>query len=88
MMLIESDHRYASILIDPPHAPLKPTSPLPTIDAAVAFALSCLVWFGIVRLAPESGRWRGFLNIFARPRPRRRRVKSAIAAKAGSTVSG
>ncbi|MGD0192707.1 MAG: Wzz/FepE/Etk N-terminal domain-containing protein [Rhizomicrobium sp.] len=89
MMMIESDHRYASTLIDQAHAPLKPTSPVPTLDAAIAFGLSCLAWFGLVRLAPESGQWRRFVNAFARPRVRRRRrANPAVAAKAQSPAAG
>jgi len=68
MMMIESDHRYASNLIDPPHAPLKPSSPLPTIDAGIAFVLACFAWIGIVRLTPQSGRWRRLLGRFSRAR--------------------
>jgi hypothetical protein len=88
MMMIESDHRYASVLIDPPHAPLKPTSPVPTIDAAIAFVLACLAWLGAVRLTPQSGRLRRLLEKFARPRARRTRMHSGVAAETGTTVSG
>ena len=89
MMMIESDHRYASVLIDQPHAPLKPTSPVPTVDAAIAFGLSCLAWFGLVRFAPETGGWRRFVSAFARPRPRRRRrTNPALSAKAQSPATG
>ncbi len=66
MMMIESDHRYASLLIDPPHAPLKPTSPLPTIDAGLAFLFSWGAWLAALRLTPQSGRWRRLLDKFAR----------------------
>jgi len=88
MMMIESDHRYASILIDPPHAPLKPTSPAPLLDAAVALALSCFAWLGAVRLTPRSGRWRRILDAFARPRVRRSRSSSTAVAGTGAPISG
>lgn len=88
MMMIASDHRYASILIDSPHAPLKPTSPVPTVDAAIAFALACFSWFGAVRLTPRSGRLRRILEAFARPRRRHHDVKAGMAAQAGTHASG
>ncbi|MGH6876694.1 MAG: hypothetical protein ACREHV_04860, partial [Rhizomicrobium sp.] len=68
MMMIESDRLYASTLIDMPYAPLRPTSPSPIVDSAVAFALACLAWLGMVRLAPADGRWGRFIAGFARPR--------------------
>jgi hypothetical protein len=68
MMMIESDHNYASMLIDSPHAPLKPSSPTPIVDGAVGFAMACLVWLGMVRMTPAQGFWRRFLSAFARPR--------------------
>ncbi|HEY5048987.1 MAG TPA: Wzz/FepE/Etk N-terminal domain-containing protein [Rhizomicrobium sp.] len=87
MMMVASDHRYASVMIDPPHAPLKPTSPLPTVDAAIALGLSCVAWLGAVRLTPKSGRWRRLLDKFARPgRKRRTRLASAVAAKTAARI--
>ncbi|HEY3636646.1 MAG TPA: hypothetical protein VGK90_00745 [Rhizomicrobium sp.] len=66
MMMIESDHLYASKLIDAPYAPVKPTSPSPIIDGLIALGMSCLVWLGIVRMAPSEGRWARVLAAFAR----------------------
>jgi hypothetical protein len=66
MMMIESDHLYASKLIDMPYAPLKPSSPSPIIDSFIALGLACLVWLGFVRLVPAEGRWARFVGVFAR----------------------
>ncbi len=82
MMMIESDHRYASILIDTPHAPLKPTSPSPIVDGAIASALACVAWLAAVRTIPAKGPWRNILGAFARPRPR----KAGASATAGAGV--
>lgn len=84
MMMIQSDHRYASLLIDPPHAPLKPSSPLPTIDAGIAFLLSSFAWFGAVRLTPQQGRLRQLLEAFARRKRKRLRRAARIPAEAGT----
>ena len=84
MMMVESDHRYASNLIVPPHAPLKPSSPLPTIDAGIAFLLACSAWLGAVRLTPESGRLRRLLNRFARRAQKCTPSHGAIPAEAGA----
>jgi len=84
MMMIQSDHRYASLLIDPPHAPLKPSSPLPTIDAGIAFLLSCLAWFGAVRLTPQQGWLRRLIEVFARRKRKRLRGAARIPAEAGT----
>jgi hypothetical protein len=70
MMMIESDHLYASTLIDLPYAPLKPTSPSPIVDSAIALALACITWLGIARTVPSEGRWARFVRTFARPRRR------------------
>jgi hypothetical protein len=70
MMMIASDHLYASTLIDAPYAPRKPTSPKPTIDFAIALALAAFVWLGVVRAVPSESR---FLAIFATRRRRRGR---------------
>ncbi|HEX4078737.1 MAG TPA: hypothetical protein VHX61_07680 [Rhizomicrobium sp.] len=67
MMMIESDDLYASTLIDMPYAPLKPTSPSPTADSAIALALACMAWLGVVRTVPSEGRWARFVRAFARP---------------------
>ncbi len=72
MMMIESDHLYASKLIDMPYAPLKPTSPSPVIDSLIALAVSCLAWLAIVRLIPAEGRWARLLAPFAQGKRRRR----------------
>jgi len=66
MMMIESDHLFASTLIDQPYAPGKPTAPSPIVDSAIAFALACIAWLGIVRTVPSEGRWAGFVRAFAR----------------------
>jgi hypothetical protein len=76
MMMIESDHLYASILIDTPHAPLKPTSPSPIIDSAIALALACFAWLAAVRMAPAEGGFRRMLSAFARPRRKARAVRA------------
>lgn len=79
MMMVEADHRYASILIDPPHAPIKPTSPVPTIDAAIGAAVSLIAWLGIVRFPPRTGWMRRLLELFSSARgSRRRRVAQAL----------
>ena len=68
MMMIQSDHRYASILIDPPHAPIRPTSPVPTIDLGGSVLLAIGVWYLLVFLA-KPGTWLyRSLEIFARHR--------------------
>lgn len=72
MMMVESDHLYASELIDMPHAPLTPTSPSPIIDGLIAFAVSCLGWLAIVRMAPTEGFWARLLSVFALGRRRER----------------
>ncbi|HEY1611934.1 MAG TPA: hypothetical protein VGG24_21920 [Paraburkholderia sp.] len=79
MMMVESDHRYASVLIDTPHAPLKPTSPSPIVDSAIAFGLAVFGWLMVVRTLPGSERGRRFLEVFARPR-RTKRLRPAHAA--------
>ena len=66
MMMIESDHLYASTLIDTPHAPVKPSSPSPIVDSAAALLLAIVSWLGLVRLAPQGGRWARVLAAFAR----------------------
>jgi len=68
MMMIESDHLYASTLIDAPHAPLKPSSPSPIRDSAIALALALFGWLGAVRTVPATGRMARLLAAFARPR--------------------
>jgi len=68
MMMIESDHLYASTLIDSPHAPVKPSSPSPIIDTAIAIVMACLAWLGIVRMTPATGTWSRILAAFARSR--------------------
>lgn len=84
MMMIQSDHRYASLLIDPPHAPLKPSSPLPTVDAAIAFVLGCVAWACAVRFAPQTGALRKFVELFARRRRSRPRLAARVPAEAGT----
>ncbi len=84
MMMIQSDHRYASLLIDPPHAPFKPSSPLPTVDAAIAFVLAWFAWAGAVRVTPQTGRLRNLIEMFARRPTMRRRLAAHIAAEAGT----
>lgn len=72
MMMVESDHLYASELIDTPHAPLTPTSPSPIIDGLIAFAVSCLGWLALVRMAPTEGFWARLLSLFALGKRRER----------------
>jgi hypothetical protein len=84
MMMIQSDHRYASLMIDPPHAPRKPSSPLPTIDAAIAVVLSGVAWACAVRFTPQTGRLRNFVELFARRKRKRRRRTAPVAAQAGT----
>lgn len=67
MMMVESDHLYASILIDTPYAPLKPSSPSPVVDGAIALALAMFGWLCMVRAAPEARPWARVLAAFARP---------------------
>jgi hypothetical protein len=88
MMMVESDHRYASVLIDPPHAPLLPSSPIPTLDAAIALLLSVAAWFGAVRLTPQSGRRRKLLEAFARYPSQGAGMRTSVSVNAGSPVSG
>ncbi|HEX4158026.1 MAG TPA: Wzz/FepE/Etk N-terminal domain-containing protein [Rhizomicrobium sp.] len=66
MMMIESDHLYASMLIDAPYAPLTPTSPSPVIDGLMAMALACVIWIALVRVSPAGSRTAWFIAIFAR----------------------
>jgi hypothetical protein len=87
MMMVAADHRYASVLIDPPHSPLVPTSPVPVLYAAIAFVLACIAWLGAVRLTPPAGRRRWLLESFARPRARHAQSHSGIGVKAGSPAS-
>jgi hypothetical protein len=84
MMMIDSDHLYASILIDSPYAPLKPTSPSPIVDSAIALALACIAWLGIVRTVPSEGRWARFVRAFARPS----RNRSAAAPRQPARAQG
>jgi hypothetical protein len=83
MMMIESDHLYASTLIDQPYAPLKPTAPSPIVDGAIAFALACMAWLGIVRTVPAEGRWARFVRAFARQRRSRSATDKASRARGG-----
>jgi hypothetical protein len=66
MMMIESDHLYASKLIDAPYAPLTPTSPSPVIDGFIAIGAACFLWLVLVRMAPAGGGWSRFVVVFAR----------------------
>lgn len=84
MMMIESDHRYASLMIDPAHAPRKPSSPSPTLDAGLAFLLSWGAWFVAVRFTPEKGKWRTLLERFARRGPDQARFGGGQPASAGT----
>jgi hypothetical protein len=68
MMMIESDHLYASKLIDAPYAPLTPTSPSPIIDGLIAMGLACVGWFALVRMVPAGGFWGRIAGAFARGR--------------------
>lgn len=78
MMMIASDHLYASTLIDMPYAPRKPTSPKPTIDFAIALGLAACAWLGTVRSVPVEGRFaRVLIAVFSRPKRRRPRGRSA-----------
>jgi hypothetical protein len=72
MMMIESDHLYASKLIDAPYAPLTPTSPSPIIDGLIALGLACLTWLATVRVVPAEGFWARIVGAFARGRQPRR----------------
>jgi hypothetical protein len=73
MMLIASDHLYASKMIDAPYAPRTPTSPSPVIDGLIAFGAACFVWFAMVRMTPAEGRWPRVLAAFAVGRGRAER---------------
>ncbi|HEY3777688.1 MAG TPA: Wzz/FepE/Etk N-terminal domain-containing protein [Rhizomicrobium sp.] len=76
MMMIESDHLYASTLIDAPYAALKPTSPKPVIDFAIALALSVFAWLGVIRTVPSEGALARLLGLFARRKRRRPRGRT------------
>lgn len=52
MMMVESDHLYASEMIDSPYAPLTPTSPSPIIDGLIAIGASFVIWIALVRMSP------------------------------------
>ena len=72
MMMIESDHLYASKLIDAPFAPLTPTSPSPIVDGLIAMGLACVGWFAIIRMAPAGSWLAGFVGAFATGKRRRK----------------
>jgi hypothetical protein len=65
MMMIESDHLYASNLIDAPYAPRTPTSPSPIIDGFIALGVAALTWLLLVRMAPAGSRLARFVAAFA-----------------------
>ena len=73
MMIIESDHLFASTMIDMPHAPLKPSSPSPIEDGAIAFGLACFAWLGLVRVVPAESSLGRVLGVFAFGSSARRR---------------
>jgi hypothetical protein len=70
MMMIESDHLYASMLIDAPYAPLTPTSPSPIIDSLIALVIAGVVWLALVRMSPAGSRIAWFVAVFARGKHR------------------
>ncbi|MBS0472146.1 MAG: hypothetical protein JSR60_13825 [Proteobacteria bacterium] len=86
MMIISSDHRYASTYIDPPYAPARPSSPNPYEDVLIALVLAVATWFGVVYFAREGGRVHGFLEWLG-GRHRNARAKSNhMSGPAGATV--
>jgi hypothetical protein len=66
MMMIESDHLFASMLIDAPYAPLTPTSPSPVIDGLIVLGLACVIWLALVRMSLAGSRTPWFVAVFAR----------------------
>jgi hypothetical protein len=72
MMMIESDHLYASMMIDAPYAPLTPTSPSPIVDGLMALGLASVVWLGLVRISPAGSGLAGFVSVFAVAKRRRK----------------
>ena len=64
MMTIQADNRYASALVDTPHADLKPTSPSVPNVFVIMMLLALAGWGGLVYFLPE-GHW--LLKRFTRP---------------------
>jgi len=71
MMIIASDHRYASTYIDPPYTPIRPSNPNPYQDLFIAMFLTVGAWFGLVSLARQRGRVHRYLEWLAGRRGRR-----------------
>jgi|SRR5665213_339342 len=65
MMIIQSDQRFASTLIDPPHAPFRPVSPDPLKDLMVSIALAILLWAMLIYFARPGTVIYRFIEIFA-----------------------
>jgi uncharacterized protein involved in exopolysaccharide biosynthesis len=64
MMMVAADKRYASALVDPPHASLIPTSPNVSKVLGFALLLGFGVWVLLVMRLPESHR---LLKYFSQP---------------------
>ena len=64
MMTIEADKRFASALVDAPHADLVPTSPSVPVVFGLMVLLALAVWGCLVYFLPE-GHW--LLERFTRP---------------------
>ncbi len=54
MMAVEADNRYASTLVDPPHASLIPSSPKPLVILGQSVLLAFGLWCALVFLLPET----------------------------------
>jgi hypothetical protein len=75
MMMIESDHLYASMMIDAPYAPLTPTSPSPIVDSLIAMGACFVIWLALVRMSPGGSWLAGFVAAFAHGKRRRGRAQ-------------
>lgn len=57
MMTVAADKRYASNLVDPPHASRIPTSPSPTGIIGISIVAGIAIWFLIVRYMHGGIEW-------------------------------
>jgi hypothetical protein len=68
LMMIKADHRYASTLIDPPHAAALPSSPGSILLAIIkALLFAAVVWAALVGLAARFPRIRNLIIRFENP---------------------
>jgi hypothetical protein len=75
MTIIQSDHRYASTLIDPPYAPFRPISPDPFTDVMGAVFTAIAIWGSLIFYAKPNSYAARFLAFFASRKAKAKAIK-------------